>query len=169
MRAMFATNVFGTIDCIRAAVPVMEKQEPSSGRWRGQVMIVSSAAGRRGLPYFGTYSATKYAQLAYAEALRIELQPKGIAVTSVHPVGTKTAFFDVAEQQGGTRLPWDSNYTSRQSAETVAARMVRGIARPVPEVWPMEAARFAMGMGTMVPGIVDAVMTGAFRKIEKSK
>src|SRR5205823_5165177 len=49
---MFQTNVFGTTDCIRAAVPIMRAQEPREG-WRGQIMIVSSAAGRRGLPFFG--------------------------------------------------------------------------------------------------------------------
>src|SRR4051812_12053242 len=39
MLSIFKTNVFGTTDCIRAAVPVMEKQEPHDG-YRGQIMIV---------------------------------------------------------------------------------------------------------------------------------
>src|SRR4051794_19482138 len=41
MLHMFQTNVFGTTDCIRPAVPVMQGQEVRGG-WRGQVMIVSS-------------------------------------------------------------------------------------------------------------------------------
>jgi NAD(P)-dependent dehydrogenase (short-subunit alcohol dehydrogenase family) len=83
---MFATNVYGTLDPIRAAVPIMRKQEPRDG-YRGQIMIVSSAAARRGLPFFGIYSATKAAQLSIAEALRVELKPDQVAVTSVHPIG----------------------------------------------------------------------------------
>ena len=39
-------HVFGTSDLIHAAVPAMEKQPPRD-TWRGQIMIVSSAAARR--------------------------------------------------------------------------------------------------------------------------
>ena len=53
-------------------------------------MIVSSAVARRGLPFFGAYSATKAAQLSLAEAMRVEARPRQIAVTSVHPIGTDT-------------------------------------------------------------------------------
>ena len=83
MRAIFATNVFGTTDCIRAAVPIMREQEELDG-YRGQIVIVSSAAARRGLPMFGAYAATKAAQLSLAESLRVELRAQRIAVTSVH-------------------------------------------------------------------------------------
>jgi NAD(P)-dependent dehydrogenase (short-subunit alcohol dehydrogenase family) len=72
MRDMFATNVFGSIDCARAAAAVMAKQNITDG-YRGQIMIVSSAAGRRGLPYFGCYAATKFAQLGFSESMRVEL------------------------------------------------------------------------------------------------
>ena len=165
MRAMFATNVFGTIDCIRAAAPVMEKQGLVDG-FRGQMMIVSSAAARRGLPYFGSYSATKSAQLGFAEALRVELKPSKIAVTSVHPVGTKTNFFKESEGQGGATLPPDSSGQMVQTSEQVALRMVRAIASPVPELWPLDAARWGLGFATMVPSIVDLFMEPARAKIE---
>ena len=70
---MFQTNVFGTTDCIRAAVPIMKSQDRRDG-YRGQIMIVSSAAARRGLPFFGAYSATKFAQLGIVRgvARRVE-------------------------------------------------------------------------------------------------
>src|SRR5688572_7254820 len=87
VRRMFVTNVFGTTDCIHAALPHMMKQPMRDGV-RGQVMIVSSAAARRGVPYLGPYAATKAAQLSIAEALRVELRPHHVAVTSVHPVMT---------------------------------------------------------------------------------
>ena len=115
MRRMFETNVFGTTDCIHAAVPIMRKQELRDG-WRGQIMIVSSAAAKRGLPFFGPYSATKAAQLSIAEALRVELKADRIAVTSVHPVGTNTEFFDTAEKQTGLRRP-TTDTKVRQSAQ----------------------------------------------------
>ena len=165
LRAMFETNVFGTVDCIRAAVPIMEQQALRDGL-RGQLMIVSSAAGRRGLPYFGGYSATKAAQLSFAEALRVELKPRKIAVTSVHPIGTKTDFFNVSMEKGQSRLPPDSVGPMSQTSEQVALRMARAIARPVPELWPMDAARWMMSLATLFPSAIDSVMGRAREKIE---
>ncbi|CAN5419164.1 SDR family oxidoreductase [soil metagenome] len=158
MLAIFKTNVFGTTDCIRAAVPVMENQPPRD-RYRGQIMIVSSAAARRGLPLFGAYSATKFAQLGLSEALRVELKPMKIAVTSVHPVGTETEFFTVAEREGGMKMPPAGKGEVRQSAETVAKKMIRAIRRPRPEVWPLAPARFLLSLGTLMPGVGDRIMS----------
>ena len=140
VRRMFASNVFGTIDCARAAVVAMRSQPQRDG-CRGQVMIVSSAAARRGLPYFGSYAATKSAQLGFAEAMRVELKPEKIAVTSVHPVGTDTPFFKVAEGLGAGKLPPDTRRGIRQTPEQVARRMARAIASPEAELWPHDAAR----------------------------
>ena len=94
---MFATNVFGTLDCIRPAVQQMRRQEPVNG-WRGQIMITSSVLARRGIPYGGPYSATKSAQLSLAEALRLELAPERIAVTSVHPSATESEFDTIRQE-----------------------------------------------------------------------
>jgi short-subunit dehydrogenase len=158
MLAIFKTNVFGTTDCIRAAVPIMEKQEPRDGV-RGQIMIVSSAAGRRGLPFFGPYSATKFAQLGLSEALRVELKPSRIAVTSVHPVGTETEFFRVAEQQGGLKVPPPGTGEIRQSSEVVARKMINAIRKPRPEVWPLASARYLLSLVTLMPGMGDRIMS----------
>ncbi len=100
IRQIFNTNLFGTIECCRMAIAAMKRQEPRDG-FRGQLMIVSSACARRGLPYFSTYAATKAAQLSLAEGLRIELKPFDIAVTSVHPVLCETEFFATANNLSG--------------------------------------------------------------------
>ncbi len=155
MRQLFQTNVFGTTDCIRAAVPTMSAQSPREGL-RGQIMIVSSAAARRGLPYFGAYSATKAAQLSLAEALRVELKPRQIAVSSVHPVGTETEFFDVAATN--VKVPPPKAGEVRQSAEKVASKIVAAMRKPRPEVWPFSPARLALSVATYFPGLGDRIM-----------
>ena len=152
-KALFATNLHGTLDCIRAALPAMRGQEVRSG-WRGQVMIVSSILGRRAGPWTAAYSATKAAQLSLAEALRGELRPTRIAVTSVHPIGTRTEFFEVATVKGGSPVTADDRF--RQSAEHVARRMAAAIARPRPEVWPSRPSRWMASLATFFPGLADA-------------
>ena len=155
VRRMFATNVFGTTDCIHAAIPHVLEQPLRDG-WRGQVMIVSSAAARRGIPYLGPYAATKAAQLSIAEALRVELRPQHIAVTSVHPVMTKTQFGEIAEAGGDVKLP--RTRAVSQTADHVARTMVRAIERPRPEVWPHPPTRFAVALAAMMPRVADAAM-----------
>jgi short-subunit dehydrogenase len=155
VRKMFATNVFGTTDLIHAAVPQMLSQEPRDDV-RGQVMIVSSAAARRGVPYLGPYAATKAAQLSIAEAMRVELRGRGVAVTSVHPVMTTTEFGDVAETGGDVKLPRMRG--PRQTVEHVARAMVRAIERPKPEVWPHQLTRVQLAFAALFPRVADFIM-----------
>lgn len=156
-RRMFEVDVIGTTECLRHAVPAMV-QRPITNGWRGQIMIVSSAAARRGTPFIGVYSGAKAAQLAIAEALRVELRDRQIAVTTIHPGPTSTEFREVAERLGKYRLPPSSDYTSTTTAAQVAGAMVHAIERPRPEVWPWRFARYALGLGTLMPRLMDRVM-----------
>ena len=168
-RQIFATNFFGTTDCIAAALPVMKRQQPRDrSRWRGQIMIVSSAAGRRGVPFIGVYSATKAAQLTLTDALRVEMRRDQIAVTGVYPIQTHTNFGQTAESLGGTKLPRLPKTGFGQSAEHVVRRMTRAIERPVPEVWPARPAKWFLALGTLMPRLTDAVMRRFARKVEEA-
>jgi hypothetical protein len=158
IRRVFDTNLFGTIECCRKAVDIMKRQEPRDG-YRGQLMIVSSACARRGLPYFSTYAATKAAQLSLAEGLRVELKPMGIAVTTVHPVLCETDFFSTADELSGMN-PAALAQGAKQSPEVVAGRMVRAIERPSRECWPKPLSRLSLTIAVMIPAVVDKVMGG---------
>jgi len=166
VRELFATNVYGTTDCIYAAVPRM-LQQPIRDGWRGQVMIVSSAAARRGVPYLGVYSATKAAQLSVAESMRVELRPQRLAVTSVHPIMTKTEFGDAAEARGRIKLP-RGNDAMTQTVGHVARRMVAAIERPRPEVWPSRLVGVGLSFATLLPGIADRMLAKYRRDVEKA-
>jgi short-subunit dehydrogenase len=158
VRQIFDTNLFGTIECCRKAVIAMKRQEPRDG-FRGQLMIVSSACARRGLPYFSTYAATKAAQLSLAEGLRIELKPFAIAVTSVHPVRCQTEFFSTANDLSGMD-PAALAQGSKQSPDAVASSMVRAIEKPRGEVWPKALSRLSLSIAVAIPAAVDKVMCG---------
>jgi uncharacterized protein len=163
VRRIFATNVFGTTDCIAAAMPHLLKQEVRDG-YRAQIMIVSSAAARRSPPYIGVYGATKAAQLGIAESMRVEMRPKQIAVTSVHPIRTKTEFGQVAAAQGYVKLPGSRH---GQTVEQVAAAMVRGIESPRGEVWPHRLSRWGLGLAAMLPGLADRMLGRYQRRVAR--
>ena len=157
LEAIFATNVLGTTECVRAALPHM-LGEPARGGWRGQVLVVSSAAARRGLPDFGAYAATKAAQLSLCEALRVELRGRGIAVTSVHPCGTRTEFFRSAIRLSRSTPPRPNAIEVHQSPHDVARHIVSAIERPVPEAWPLRRFRFLMDLAPVAPAVTDWIL-----------
>jgi len=163
-RSLLAVNLSGTADCIRAALPVMRAQEAKDG-WRGQLMIVSSCLARRAVPDLGAYCASKAAQLALAEALRVEERPNHIAVTSVHPVGTATEFDAAAERLSGRSFASRSPAEAVQAPAVVAEAMVAAIIRPRAEVWPHRSSRWLFSLATLMPGLADAAMARFRRRI----
>jgi short-subunit dehydrogenase len=54
-------------------------------RGTGHLVAISSLAAYKGLPRSAAYCASKAAVNSYCEALRIELRPRGVAVTAVCP------------------------------------------------------------------------------------
>lgn len=162
MRRIFATNLFGSTDCIHAALPTMLEQDERDG-WRGQIVLVSSCVARRAVPFLGAYSATKAAQLSLAEALRVELKPFRIGVTCVMPIQTKTEFGQVAETQGGVRI---ARGPVGQTVQQVVRRMTDAIVKPRAEVWPFRPARWTFGLGTLFPRVVDRAMDDYRRQVE---
>lgn len=139
-------NYFGTLRCIRAAVPAMQKQGG------GHLIICSSIVGRTGLPYYGTYAATKAAQHALAASLALELEPDRIHVSAVYPIGTRTEFFRVAAHENGRdALEENTPEIAQQSPQQVARSIVRCLRRPTSEVWPSRIGRRAMLLWTRFP------------------
>ena len=76
---MVNVNIVGMLVLFDAVVPKMI--ECGGGHFAG----VASLAGLRGLPTSAVYSATKAAMQAFLEAARVELAPRGVAVTTINP------------------------------------------------------------------------------------
>jgi NAD(P)-dependent dehydrogenase (short-subunit alcohol dehydrogenase family) len=85
-RALFETNVFGSIRMTRAVLPHMREQ--GSGR----IINVSSVLGFLPAPFMALYAATKHAIEGYSESLDHEVRDHGVRVLLVEPAYTKTSF-----------------------------------------------------------------------------
>jgi short-subunit dehydrogenase len=156
MRKLIDINYLGTYYAARAALPVFRRQG------RGHLIIISSIVGKRGVPYMGAYSATKFAQVGLAECLRAELVGSGIHVSVVLPVSTDSEFFDVMSKETGTTITRAMG--PRQSAEQVADAIARTIARPRPEVYPHAKSRALVWLNAVAPGFCDHVVQRFGRK-----
>jgi len=149
VRDIYETNFFGTLRTIRAAIPHLKERG-------GHVLICTSACSEISLPMYGFYASTKSAQDGMAGALRAELHGTGIDVSTVHPIGTRTEFFEVAARIAGkpdVGLNTPSNLM--HSAEYVGRCVVRCLRRPRPEVWPSVGVRFGVALTTAIPFLAD--------------
>jgi NAD(P)-dependent dehydrogenase (short-subunit alcohol dehydrogenase family) len=88
MTRVFDVNVIGVQRVMRAALPHMRAQG------RGTVLYTSSLIGRIATPFYGTYSASKWALEAIVECYRTELSGFGIESCIIEPGAMPTAFFD---------------------------------------------------------------------------
>lgn len=113
IKKIFNTNVSGILNVTHPAIEKMKVRK------KGQIVLVSSLAGFRGLPSSPSYSASKSAVRVYGEALRGNLAGLGIAVNVVCPGYIKTPMTDVNEFP----MPF------LMSTEKCAAIVKRGLAK----------------------------------------
>jgi NAD(P)-dependent dehydrogenase (short-subunit alcohol dehydrogenase family) len=103
IQQMYDVNVFGALRMIRAVVPSMRKQKA------GQIINISSIAGKMVTPVNGSYASTKFALEALSDALRWELEPFNIRVVLIEPGPIKTHFDQTVHACGDTII---SNHAS---------------------------------------------------------
>jgi NADP-dependent 3-hydroxy acid dehydrogenase YdfG len=156
MRKLVDVNYMGTFYAARAALDVFRRQNS------GHLIVISSIVGKRGVPYMGAYSATKFAQVGMAECLRAEVTGSPIHVTVVYPVSTESEFFDVMSHETGKEVT--RAFGPRQDTSAVADAIARAIAHPVPEVYPHFKSRALVWLNAVAPGFTDRVVKRFGRK-----
>lgn len=165
VRRIFDVNLIAAVDLLRAGGVRMR----DAGR-PGHLLGCSSILGKFTLPRYGIYSATKAALTHVCRSMRAELSGSGIAVSSVHPVTTRTEFFDVALQSSGEGhgpalredgTPRHAPKMFVQPPERVSRAVVRCLRRPRAEVWTTLGGRIANGVFELVPPIYDLVLRSA--------
>lgn len=152
---MFEVNILGMmLFTQKAAVQMIEQGQ-------GHIINVASMAGKMATAKSTLYSATKFAVLGFSNALRLELQPAGIYVTTVNPGPIRTEFFDKADPSGDYLTAVDlfvlePNRLAKEIVNTMGSNK-REINRPrVMEV----ASRFY----TLFPHVGDFLAGGLLNK-----
>ncbi|CAM1504865.1 Fc.00g024560.m01.CDS01 [Cosmosporella sp. VM-42] len=90
----FNTNVFGTMNTIRAFLPGMRAQDVGANGTRGTVATFGSLGSWKGGPGFSVYAMTKACASSLAESLRTELAPFSIVATVIEPGYFRTNFLN---------------------------------------------------------------------------
>ena len=149
MQRMMDVNFMGTFFGARAALPVFRRQG------HGHLVIVSSIVGQRGIALMSGYSATKAAQVGFAESLRAEFAGTDIHVSLVYPVSTETEFRDAMHRDYGHSV---SGLGPKQSVDDVARAVVACVQRPRPEVYPHAGSRALAILNAVAPAFTDRIV-----------
>ena len=88
IREIMEVNYFGTLNSINSVYDYYNDKRS------GQISVISSVAGYRGLPAAGAYCASKSALTSFTESLRFEMTRKNVRVSLVSPGFIKTPMTD---------------------------------------------------------------------------
>lgn len=89
-RRLLEVNYLASLRLLDGLLPNLIEQ-------KGQVIFISSVAGKRGLENLAAYSASKHALTGFVRAIRPKLLEQGVKVSIVFPGSTDTPSWDAGE------------------------------------------------------------------------
>ena len=141
-RAAYEVNVLGLLATTHAAVPFLRRSDHPN------IINMSSMSGRRVASVDGgVYASTKFAVHALGDALRMELQGDGIAVTTVSPGFVRTNLADDLDDKH--RQSWQTSVAERGLDPEVIGDVVAHLLSLPAGVCPVE---YALTSTAQVPG-----------------
>jgi len=124
-RRMMDTNVLGLMYATHAALPIMRAQRS------GDVVNISSTAGRTARAGIGAYNASKWAVNAFSEALRQECVPHRIRVTVIEPGIVATELREhITNAQAKADIEKRAQSLTQLRSEDIAAAILYAVSQP---------------------------------------
>lgn len=151
---VITTNWLGPARAIQAVIPQMRKQRG------GQIINISSVAGKISIPWMSTYCSTKFALNALSYSLRMELAEENIQVISVCPGRIKTPFTDNAFKDARTRALRPGGI----SPDRVARAVLRASLRGKREIVVPASNWLLVWLHGLMPRLADAAMLRIIRR-----
>jgi len=123
--SMIALNLTALITASQAAARVMVR------RGLGDIVNISSTAGRTANPNGAAYSATKWGVVGFSEALRKELVSAKVRVTVIEPGVAETELRDHVAHEGAQALvnTWAKSLRQLQSQD-IANAILYAVSQP---------------------------------------
>jgi short-subunit dehydrogenase len=156
LRQVMEVNFFAPAELIRRAAPIlMEGRQPA-------VVNVASMCGRRGLPAWSEYSASKFALCGLTEALRGELARFGIDVLLVVPGLTRSDLGrNLLRNAGRMKIDFEAGMPPERVADAVLAALRRNRTETVLG----REARWILRVNRFLPRLVDALLARRVKKL----
>jgi len=156
MRQIMEVNFFAPAELIRLAIPLLVNGvEPA-------VVNVSSMCGRKGMPAWSEYSASKHALCGLTEALRGELARFDIDILLILPGLTKSGLSQNLLKSEG-RYPID--YSKAMAPEDVARTILWAIKKNKTETVIGSDAKWMLRFNKIFPRLTDWLIARRVKKL----
>lgn len=153
-----ATHFWGPLHLVLEVTPTMRH------RGFGRIVNISSIGGRMAVPHLAPYSASKFALVGLSDALRAELDPYGIRVTTVAPGLMRTGSPMNADFKGqhDAEYAWFKVASSipglTTSAERAARQIVEACRYGDPALTITVGAKVAAAANAIAPAAIGRAM-----------
>lgn len=148
-------NVIAPMQLTQRLLPEMMKRQS------GHLIYLGSQAGKVATPKASVYAASKHALNGYTNALRMEVAPYDIHVTTINPGPIDTPFLELADTTGNYRISLRKHLLA---IEKVVDAIMQAIEKPVREVnlpWYMG---ITSKLHAVAPALVEKVGRRFFLK-----
>lgn len=125
----------------------------------GQIVNITSAMSRRGVPFFSAYCAAKAALNALTDSIRCELSADNINVMLVAPGTMATNIFRNAVVFGDVDTN-KINFPGMRDPRIMARKIARGLEKKAPRITQFSAVEILLLINRLFPSLVDRI----FRK-----
>jgi short-subunit dehydrogenase len=155
---LFKVNVMSAVWLTRDALPHLKKTG-------GLIMGISSLAGKTGVPARTAYCTSKFAMSGFFEALRIELDGSGVAVSMVFPGVVATNIRRNGLDAAGGRLGVSGlAEEGAMPVDECAAQIMQAMRSRPRELIMTAKGRFGMKLKAFAPQLVDNMARKALSK-----
>jgi short-subunit dehydrogenase len=156
LRQIMEVNFFAPVELIRLAIPMLtDGNQPA-------VVNVASMCGRRGMPAWPEYSASKFALVGMTEAFRGELARFDIDVLLILPGLTKTGLHsNLLKNEGRAKIDFDKG----MPPEKVAAEIVKAIRNNRTETVIGGDAKGILRFNKFFPRWLDRIIANRVKKL----
>ena len=121
-RKLMEVNYFSAVNISKAVLPYMLRSKS------GQIIVISSVAGKFGFYLRSSYSAAKHALHGYFESLRLENETKGLKVLMVCPGKINTnVSVNASSSNGNANGIMEAEHENAMSAAECADQIIKGI------------------------------------------
>ena len=152
-RRIMEVNFFGTVALTKCVLPLMLE------RRAGQIIVISSVAGKFGFYLRSAYSASKHALHGFFESLRMEVHREGVRVMLVCPGKIRTPIsMNALTAEGRPFNAMDEGQIKGVPAEVCAERILKGALRGEEEVYIGGREVKALWIKRLSPGLFSRLI-----------
>jgi len=156
LRTVMEVNFFAPAELIRLAIPLLlQGQQPA-------IVNVASMCGRRAMPGWSEYSASKFALCGLTEALRGELARFDIDICLMIPGLTRSEFRErFLQTKGRAKIEFDKG----MPPEWVAAQIVNSLRKSKTETVMGREAHLVLWFNKLFPRLTDWLLARKMRQL----